>query len=34
MHKVREMFVYKYTETTESVKISLLFKKNTNFMGE
>ena len=28
--KVCEKFVYKHMETIESVKISLLFKKNTN----
>ena len=28
-----EMFVYKHTETVEMLKISLLFKKNTNFTG-
>ena len=32
--KVWEMFVYKHAETIEYVKISLLFKKNTNFTGE
>ena len=26
------MFVYKYTEITDMLKIRLLFKKNTNFL--
>ena len=26
-------FVYKHTETTEYIKNSLLFKKNTNFVN-
>ena len=32
--KVLEMFVNKHSETIENVKSSLLFKKNTNIMGE
>ena len=32
--KVCKMFVYKHTEIIEYVKSSLLFKKNSNFMGK
>ena len=32
--KMCEKFVYKHSETIEYVKISLLFKKFTNFTGK
>ena len=28
--EMRKMFVYKYTQTMDILKISLIFKKNTN----
>ena len=32
--KVSKMFVYKYTETIDTLKSMLLFEKNTSFTDE
>ena len=34
MREICEKLVYKHSETTEYVKISLLFKEFTNFTGK
>ena len=32
--EICEKFVYKHSETIDTLKISLLFKKSTNFTGK